>query len=396
MDKTDPLLNRAISGYAPGSTFKILTALSGFLAPGKMAHGYTCNNYVEYGNRAFPCWTVQKSMGGHGWLDLTGGIQRSCNCFFYQYGNDAGIENIGKMTRMIGLGTSTGVELEGENPGLIPGPAWLKASSGERWSSARTANVSIGQGEVLASPLQMCMVASTVANGQFSYVPTLVHHREDRSTGTKTKFLPKVRQDLLKEGVKRQQMELLRSGMRKVVNEPGGTGSNFRSQIPDIAEHGGGAGKTGTAQFKRAGKKDNHTWFICFAPYENPKVACCIFVQGGNSGGGCAAPVARRVVEQTLSLESGAYRVDPKAIGRMGEAKGHFNFIEAVKYPGENVPDAPVDDVDTDDSNAREVDDAPIKVKAVPAEPTFKSETQKEAPKARPVERPKYQTNTPP
>ncbi|MBP7950260.1 MAG: penicillin-binding protein 2 [Verrucomicrobiales bacterium] len=391
-DETAPLLNRAIQGFAPGSTFKVLVALAGFFNPGHMRNGYNCDNYVTYGNRPFPCWTVQKSMGGHGWLDLSGGIKNSCNCFFYQYGNDAGIDNIIKIGKMIGLGIPTGIELEGESPGLIPGPNYYQINSLGRWGSAQTANVSIGQGEVLASPLQMACVAATVANGKTAFIPTLVHHRVDYQKAT-TKFIPKVRTDLTKEGIKSAQLEMVRKGMWRVVNEPGGTGKNFKSDIEAIAKQGGGAGKTGTAQNKRGkGIKDNHTWFICFAPYDRPKYAICVLVQNGHAGGATAAPVARRVMEQAISVETGGYRVDPNAIGRMPEATGHFNFIESPKFPGVNLPETPTDE-DTGDGGS-DSEPLPVKVKSVPfAQPDFKAEGNVVVPKAKVVDKPRYQTN---
>lgn len=398
-DETIPLLNRAIQSFAPGSTFKVPVGLAGFLAPnGSVGSYYSCDGDVEYGGRQFPCWTKQKGIGGHGSVDMTLALKYSCNCFFYQYGNAAGIENIIKMGNMLGFGHPTGIELEGEQGGRVPGPDWLKTSGGGQWSKALTANVSIGQGAMEATPLQMSCGVAAVANGSKSYFPTLVHHRVDRTTKESTRFIPKVRTDLLKEHVSAKQIESIRKGMWRVVNEQGGTGQKFKSALPEIAEHGGSGGKTGTAQFKRKGVKDNHTWFICFAPYDKPKLAAAILVQGGNAGGSCAAPVAKRVIEQCISLESDKFRVDPNSIGRMSEAKGHMNFIEAVKYPNEdNVPDLPEDDADsgTTDEEARESEPV-VKVKAVPIEaPTVQNEGSVAAPRAVPVDKPRYKTNTP-
>ncbi len=398
-DETVPLLNRAMQMFAPGSTFKVPVALSGFLAsPGEINQSYNCSGTVTYGGRAFPCWTQQKSMSPHGSLDLSGGLKNSCNCFFYQYGNDAGIDNIDKMGNMLGLGHQTGIELDGEAPGLLPTKEWFRNAGRGNWSSAQTANVSIGQGDVLATPLQMSCVAATVANGSKAYFPTLIHHRVDSATRASTKFTPRVRTDLAKEKISAKQIENVRKGMWRVVNEAGGTGKNFKSTIPEIAQHGGGAGKTGTAQFKRAGVKDNHTWFICFAPYDTPKLAAAILVQGGNSGGSCPAPVSRRIIEQCISLETNNFRVDPASIGHMAEAKGHFNFIEAVKYANDvNVPDLPEDDSEAGVNDAEPIESEPIKVRAVVPleEPTAPVEGSTVAPRARPVEGNKYKPNTP-
>lgn len=244
----------------------------------------------------------------------------------------------------------------------------------------------------------MAAAVAAVANGSKAFYPTLIHHRVDRTTKASTKFTPRVRTDLLKEDITQKEIESVRKGMWRVVNEQGGTAKGFRSELPEITQHGGSGGKTGTAQFKRKGIKDNHTWFICFAPYDQPKFAAAILVQGGNSGGSCAAPVAKRVIEQCISLESNNYRVDPSTIGRMPEAKGHLNFIESVKYSSDiNVPELPEDDADAGASDEDSRESEPIvKVKAVPLEaPTVQNEGSVVVPRAVPVDKPKYKTNTP-
>ena len=399
-DETIPLLNRALQGFTPGSIFKVPVALSGFLAPpGEIRQFYNCSGTVTYGGRPFPCWTQQKSMSPHGTLDLSGGLKNSCNCFFFQYGNDAGIDNIDKMGTMLGLGHPTGIELDSEAPGLVPGKEWLKNfGKGGTWTTARTANVSIGQ-TVLTTPVQMSCVAATVANGSKAYFPTLVHHRVDSTTKASTKFAPRVRTDLTKEHITAKQIEAVRKGMWKVVNEAGGTGKNFKSTIPEIAQHGGGAGKTGTAQeWRLKGVKDNNTWFICFAPYVAPKLAAVVLIQNGLSGGSCPAPVARRIIEQSISLETNNFRVDPASIGHMAEAKGHFNFIESVKYANDvNVPDLPEDDSEAGVNDAEPMESEPIKVRAVVPleEPSAPVESSTVAPRARPVDGNKYKPNTP-
>lgn len=401
-DLTIPLLNRAISSFTPGSTFKVPVALSGFLAPGEMRSGYSCGGTVTYGNRAFPCWTQQKQMGGHGYQDLVAGLKNSCNCYFYQYGNDAGIDNIDKMGAMLGLGHATGLELEGEAPGQVPSKEWWKSMGNGAWSTAKTANVSIGQGEVLASPLQMSCVAATVANGSKVYFPTLVHHRVDRNTKDSSKFSPRVRTDLLKENVSQKQIENVRKGMWSVVNAQGGTGKNFKSLMPQIADHGGGAGKTGTAQnWTPDHVKDNHTWFICFAPYDAPKFAAAILIQGGLSGGSTAAPVAKRVIEQCVALDDGTYRLDPNNFGRLAEAKGSFAPIKEVKYANDvSVPDQ--NDVDAEAGVDAPQEDEPVrKVKAVPTTipvpteaPSIQAEGSVVVPKARTLETPRFVPNS--
>jgi penicillin-binding protein 2 len=278
---------------------------------------------------------------------------------------------------------------------VVPGPVYHRAVGKAKFTDALTAQTSIGQYDTLASPLQMCAVQATVANGGISYVPTFVHHRWDPLTNKSTSFTPKIRANLLENGVKKSQIDKIRRGEWEVVNAQGGTGSRYRSSLPIIKDNGGGAGKTGTAQFKRAGQKDNHTWFIGFAPFDKPKLAVCVLVQGGNAGGTCAAPVAKRITERILMLQSGQYEIDPSGIRNVKEAKGHFKYIDAVTYSDENPADIePVqDDVDSDESEAREVEVAPAKPKNTSAEPTFRTETDSQIQRARVIEKPKFIPN---
>lgn len=343
-DKTVPLLNRAVKGHAPGSTFKIPISFAGCLA-GIQKSTFNCSGSVTYGNKAMQCWIQRQSGGSHGTLGLSDAIKQSCNCFFYRYGNAAGIANITKVGKILGVGERTGIELEDEDSGILPNPDWLRAHHpAERWSDGATANTSIGQGYVLASPLQMASVAATVANGGKSWNPHLLKRVMDHD-----KILldnpPSLRGDL-SANVKADEVEIIRKGMWKVVNDPGGTGKSARITGVEVA------GKTGTAQNWRLDEHrvkhdDNHTWFISFAPYQNPRFACCVLIQNGKSGGGCAAPVARRVLEQCLALDNKAANFSV-AIEAMTPAEGHFNHIPQVLYSDVAVPEAPSADEDGD------------------------------------------------
>ncbi len=362
-NKTIPLLNRAVKGHAPGSTFKIPISFAGCLA-GIQKSYFNCSGSVTYGNTPMQCWIQRQSGGAHGSLGLSDAIMKSCNCFFYRYGNAAGIANITKVGKILGVGDRTGIELEDEDPGILPNPDWLRAHRpAERWSDGYTANTSIGQGMVLASPLQMAAVTATVANGGKSWNPHLLKRVMDRDQVV-LENPPSLRGDL-SQNVKADEIEIIRKGMWKVVNDPGGTGKSARITGVEVA------GKTGTAQNWRRDQRgvkldDNHTWFISFAPYQNPKFAVCVLVQNGKSGGGCAAPVARRVLEQCLALENG-YQV---AIEALPAAEGHFNHISMVQYADAAVPEAPGADEDGDvgagASTSEPVDDAAPRVNATP------------------------------
>ena len=322
----DPLTNRAISSYAPGSSYKIAVSLAG-ITRGLAKAQFTCTGGVTYGNTYMKCWIADKG-GSHGTQTLTEAIKNSCNAYFYQYGNAAGIDAIDKVGATLGLGQTSGIELSGEDPGLLPSPEWLRVTKNEKWSQGQTANTSIGQGYVLASPLQMAMVAATVANGGTVYRPSLIYQVQE-ADGTMTRRPEKIRGDLKKDNnLSKEDVELVRRGMWRVVNDPGGTGS--RAKIPGIVV----AGKTGTAQFWRDGQKDNHTWFIAFAPYDNPKIALAVLVQGAKAGGQVPAPIAAKLIEEILALDKG---YDP-GVKPLDPAVGNFKFVETIDFKDNNIP----------------------------------------------------------
>jgi penicillin-binding protein 2 len=357
-DETDPLTNRAIQSYAPGSTYKTVTALAGLRAGIPATRTYNCSGGVTYGNKYMKCWIADKG-GSHGTLNLPDALKNSCNCFFYQWGNDAKIENIDAVGGQLGLGKKSGIPLTGESPGILPSPEWLRMiSPTERWSQGYTANTSIGQGFVLASPLQMAMVTATIANRGISYEPRLVLKVVDQQ-GVDVKDEdgklvappePKVRADLHAVNITDQQIEAVREGMRRVVD--GGTGK--RAQIKGITV----AGKTGTAQFWRGTKKDNHTWFITFAPYDDPKYAICVMVQGAKSGGGVSAPIAQKIMEECFALEKG---YDP-GLTKLEPAKGSFVQMEMVDFKKSAVPGDIASQIQEDRETADHTD-GPMKTK---------------------------------
>ncbi len=353
-DETDPLTNRAIQGYAPGSIFKAVSGLAGLRKGLTGQSAFTCSGGVTYGTKFMKCWVMDKHMPPHGSLGLSDALKCSCNAFFYQWGNAAKIENIEAIGNALGLGKKTAIPLSGESPGILPGPEWLRQiEPNARWSDGYTANVSIGQGSVETSPLQMAMVAATIANRGTSYQPRLVHRVLDQSgkdaVDEEGKVIaphaPVIRADLHAFGITDPQIELVRRGMWKVVNEPGGTGK--RAQVKNVEV----AGKTGTAQFWRETKegrtvtkvKDNHTWFICFAPYEEPRYAICVFVQGAKSGGGVSAPICQKILEESLALEKG---YDP-GIKLLEPAIGSFAPIDMVDYKKSEISAEMTADLET-------------------------------------------------
>jgi penicillin-binding protein 2 len=331
-DEGDPLVNRAISALPPGSTFKLVTALAGLRGPKNLANArYNCGGGVSYGDHFFRCWVAEKHYT-HGVLGLPDAIKVSCDSFFYQYGNAAGIQSIDVVGKMLGFGEESGLQLTGEQSGNLPGPEWMQIHHPqERWSQAQTANVSIGQGYTLVSPLQLAMAYAAVANGGVCYYPRLVDKvvNQDGSPvldQNRNPVVPgpRVRADLRDE-ISPADIDIVRKGFWKVVNEDGGTGG--RARLKDVQV----AGKTGTAQATDRGHKDTIAWFACFAPFEHPRYVVVVMVQGGEHGGSVAGPVAARIMERTLALDEGKF--DMKVAWLAPAHKPNpFQMIKDVTY----------------------------------------------------------------
>ena len=342
-DDANPLVNRAVSAFPPGSTFKLVTALGGLRKDLSKAR-FSCYGGVSYGDHYFQCWVSEKSYT-HGQLALADAIKVSCNAFFYQYGNAAGIDSIVKVGELVGLGQPSGTGLTSEQPGVMPGPDWMRIHyPRERWTQAYTANVSIGQGYDLCTPLQMAMAYSAVANHGVSYYPRLVKKvvKQDGSPvlDDKGKIAvpeqPRVHGDFRNE-ISAADMELVRRGFWKVVNEDGGTGG--RARLPNVEV----AGKTGTAQATDHGRKDTIAWFICWAPFDQPKYCIAVMVQGGAHGGSVAAPIATRILERSLAMEEGKFDAQVAWL-EPARKPNPFQMLEAVTFKDDAVNVASADE----------------------------------------------------
>jgi penicillin-binding protein 2 len=283
-DNKKPMLNRAIqSQYPPGSTFKIVTAIAG-LEEGVINTNtkVDCRGGINYGSWSFGCW--QKH--GHGIVSIHRAIVESCDVFFYEVGRRLGIDKIHAYATALGLGEKTGLELGNEKQGLIPNTKWKLEKKKLPWFLGETFNAAIGQGYVAVTPLQLAMMTSTVANGGILYKPTLIKDSKPSISG-KLKIAP-------------ENLEIVKSGLFGVVNEPSGTGWTAKSESIPIC------GKTGTAQvvtMKKgvrysAEKFRDHAWFVAFAPVEKPEIALSVLVEHGGHGGGAAAPIAHRAIEE--------------------------------------------------------------------------------------------------
>lgn len=369
-----PLMNRSVRGFVPGSTYKIMTAFAGILA-GVEGDMVNCPGGIQFGNKFMKCWIGQKG-GAHGTLGLSEAIMRSCNCYFYRYANHAGNSAMTRAGDMFGLGQRTGIELEEEAPGILPVQRWWVANraASERFSEASIANMAIGQGAVEASPLQMAGVAAAVGNGGIAYRPHLLHKVMDGAELIREQA-PDVRANFKDFGLTPQKLELVRRGMWRVVQDTGGTAKLAKIEGVEVA------GKTGTAQnWRRSGKewvKDNHTLFITFAPYENPKYAACVLVQGGKGGGVTAAPVAKRILEQALALDNG-YTVE---LTKVAEVAGNFDPVETVSYDGLTPPTLPGAEEETVVENDDEPRRTTRREEAPRARPTIRDEADAEGTK---------------
>jgi penicillin-binding protein 2 len=281
-DPDHPLLNRAIqSQYAPGSIFKIVVTAAGLqeatIAP--MDRVY-CNGEFHLGAWTFKDWKE----GGHGSVDLQKALAQSCNIFYYQAGLKIGGAAITKYARAFGFGTATGVELGGEKLGLIPQPKGRRKS----WQGGDIVNMSIGQGQVLVTPMQVARFMAAVANGGVLWKPRLVERIERPDRGVLYSDPGQVAGHVeLSPAV----WAFLRQALWAVVNDGTGVGA----KIPGIDI----AGKTGTAQMiahSKAEKGQDHAWFAAFAPVRDPEVVVVVLVERGGKGGQVAAPIARRIL----------------------------------------------------------------------------------------------------
>jgi penicillin-binding protein 2 len=356
-DEAVPLVSRAVSGFPPGSTFKIVTSLAGLRKNLGNAR-FNCPGGISYGDHYFKCWIADKH-GQHGTLGLSDAIKVSCDCFFYQYGNAAGIDSIDRIGKILGIGQKYDLGLADEKEGALPGPEWMKMRYPElRWTTAHTANVSIGQGYVLASPLQMAMAYSAVANGGVAYEPRLIKKvllpdgtpALDENGQVAVPDQPKIRGDLHSEGLSSEQIEIVRHGLWEVVNESGGAGgggTGGKGRVQNVVV----AGKTGTAQATDRGKKDYIAWFACFAPYDKPKYVIVVAVQSGKHGGSVAAPVAAHILEQCVAMEQGSYKVELTALTPARSAHP-FAAIDALDYKNTEKLTITEEDADTHGASA--------------------------------------------
>ncbi len=317
--KLTPFSNRTISAFTPGSTMKIPTSIAGAVQ-GMAARRFSCDGYVSYGKAKTGCWIWNQSKGSHGSQTLPEAIQHSCNPYFNKLANTLGWKNMVEGCQMVGIGKRTGIELPSESPGMLPGSrSWRAAFPSAVMTPHETAQLSIGQGSSLATPLQMCAVAATLANGGKYFRPRIVKQAVNDQGKILISDAPKLQVDLLQQGAKPSDIELIRKGMWMSVNKPGGTCGKVKLPKIEIAA------KSGTAQTIDDGKPSHNSWVISFAPYENPKYAVVVMVQNGGSGGGVCGPLINLIYRGLFARDQNGVKLPLKPLKKV---LGNTNRIE--------------------------------------------------------------------
>lgn len=299
-NERNPLQNKAISGtYSPGSIFKLIVALAGLetghITADRKAY---CSGKVTLGNHAFHCW----KKGGHGAMTLETALMHSCDVYFYEMAQQIGSDKILEVAARLGFGEPIDILLKGERAGLLPSKEWKKSKTKESWRVGDTLNLSIGQGFLNVTPLQMLFAVAQIANGGYKIKPHLI-------AGTQINEAQNL-------GFKPYDLKLVQNGMNMVVNQQGGTGYASRFDFNGQKM----AGKTASTQVRRITMKEretgvksqnqlpwkfrDHAMFAAFAPVNNPKYAIIVMIEHGGGGSRAAAPVASKILKETLRLDA--------------------------------------------------------------------------------------------
>ena len=286
-DADYPLTNRSVQGvYSPGSIFKVVTAIAA------LEEGVTdrkrkiyCSGSFELAGQVFTCWKET----GHGSLNIVDAIAHSCNIYFYTLGKDLGIERFSKHMQKFGLGEKTGIDLPAEAVGTIPSAQWKEREFKEIWFPGDNINLSIGQGYLLLTPLQVHNIITAITGEGEIYKLHLVEKVISADGKTVKEIKPEIYRKL---NISPDTFKIVKEGLRQTILK----GTGWRANIKGLAV----AGKTGTAQNPQG---ETHAWFIGFAPYENPEVCITVFLENGGEGGEAAAPIARAMLEKYFNIQ---------------------------------------------------------------------------------------------
>jgi len=275
-----PFINRAISAaYPPGSIFKPVVA-SAALETKKinLSTTFVCHGKMSVGAREFACWST------HNEQNIISALAHSCDVFFYSTGLILGAQPIHDYAVKFGLSRTTSFELPYETGGFIPSPLWRKINKFKNWYNGDTANLSIGQGDCLVTPLQMVRMIAVFANEGYLVTPYIVKSIEGRD-------ITALQNKITNLSLRPSTMDYIRKGLRETIHDPAGTGNVLSNLAVDVA------GKTGTAQ---APPGLAHAWFIGFFPYKNPKYAMCVLLERGGPGY-YSCVVAKQIIEDMIA-----------------------------------------------------------------------------------------------
>lgn len=308
-DPFKPMLDKTTQSNFPGSTFKLVTALAavseGHIKPDETLK---CPGFYEFGKRRFHCW----HRAGHGGVDMTDSLKYSCDVYYYKTGEKLGMDVLARYAYMFGFGERTGLGINGEQRGRVPTKDWHRKNSPEGFQHGFTLSTAVGQGDTRVTPLQLALAYGALANGGTLYHPRLVDKIETAEGREVFKYPKRVRREIeAPEGL----LEKINVGMASVVNEMHGTVYNHRLDYVAVA------GKTGTAQVRGFSSQRlsngevilrhrDHSWFVGYAPVENPEIVVVTFVEHGGSGSKVAAPVAMNIIDRYFREIKG---VDPEA-----------------------------------------------------------------------------------
>jgi penicillin-binding protein 2 len=287
-DRSYPLLNRAVqSAYPPGSTFKVVVSLAALtdqaVALDELVS--TCTGGLQHGRRYFRCWLAS----GHGSLSLVPALAHSCDVYFYLTGLRMGLESLGGWARRAGFGGLTGIDLPSERSGLFPTPAWFDERYGAgRWNNSVVLNLSIGQGEVLATPIQLARLAAVVGTHGLLPEPHVVRAVRDPATGQESS-------PARHRGERLRLPEASWAAVERAMEEVVRAGTGGRARIEGVRV----AGKTGTSQNPHG---EDHALFIAVAPVGEPRIAIAVVAENSGHGGSVAAPIAARALSTFFRL----------------------------------------------------------------------------------------------
>lgn len=302
-DPFRPMLDKTISAYFPGSVYKIVGALAALDEGGYEPHDeINCPGHYRLGNRRFRCWRDR----GHGPMSATEALAQSCDVYYYKLADEMGIDKLAEYARLFGFGEASGIVLPREAVGRVPDREWYRQYGAEGYQRGMDLSTVIGQGDTLATPLQVALAYGAIANGGDLYYPRLVKEVQNSQGHSLFEYQPRVRKRIEMEPA---HLETLREGLRMTVHDS--SGSAWASRL----EHTEVAGKTGTAQVAKIGRvrisneeralrQRHHAWYTAYAPFDDPEIVVTVFLEHGGGGAGNAAPVGMEILDRYLTRES--------------------------------------------------------------------------------------------